>query len=100
MQMDQNIDMVVSEFDRFLRHGASTRGVSKVGRNEIHLASRGADFFSRSLAAFRIAANDQNMNAKPGELICHSPADTPVISAAKAICSPPFSVPVSPVINS
>jgi hypothetical protein len=97
--VDQNIDMAISEFDRLLGNRARARRVAKVGGNKIRSASCGADFLNRPLAAFRIAANDQNVGAELGELNCHGPADTAGSSSNKSCrihLQFPFSVSLSP----
>src|SRR6266567_3214563 len=68
--------MTVSELDSSSGHFARARRVPKVGRNKIRFASCGVDFRNLFLAAFSIAAYDNDVDAKRGELIGYRPADT------------------------
>jgi hypothetical protein len=68
--------MTVSEFDSSSGHFARARRVPKVRRNKIRFASGRTDFRNRLLAAFGIAADDNDVDAKRGELIGYRPADT------------------------
>src|SRR5439155_22761930 len=74
--VDQNIDLAVSEFDRSSRHFARARRVSKVRRYKMRFASCCADVRNRLLAAFRIAAYDDDMDAKLSQFIGCRPANT------------------------
>jgi hypothetical protein len=71
--VDQNIDMSVSELDRFSGHFARARRVSQVRRYKIRFASCSADFCNRLVATLRIAAHHYDMDAKRGQFIsCRS----------------------------
>jgi hypothetical protein len=67
--------MAISELDSSFGHFARARRVSKVRRNKIRPASCRADFRNRFLPALRIAAYDDDMDAKPGQFIRGRPAN-------------------------
>ena len=64
--VDQNIDMPISKPDRFSGHFPGARRVSQVEGYKIGFASCRADFLNCLLAAFRVAACDDYMNAEFG----------------------------------
>src|SRR5207253_10629343 len=94
--VDQNIDMSVSELDRFSGHFARARRASQVRRYKIRFASCSADFCNRLVATLRIAAHHYDMDAKRGQFIsCRSanPAGSACNKAVNelvAICNFPF----------
>src|SRR5262249_48199937 len=83
--VDQNIDMAVAELDRSLGHGARARRVAKLRRDKIGFASCGTDVRNRLLAAFCIAAYDDDMDANLGQFIGCRPANT-VRSSCNKCC--------------
>jgi hypothetical protein len=55
--IDEDIDVAISEFDRSVGHFASAGCISRVGENEICLASCGANFVDCLVPAFRVLRN-------------------------------------------
>jgi hypothetical protein len=62
--VDQNIDMSVSELDRFSGHFARARRVSQVRRYKIRFASCSADFYNRLVATLRIRPNKTELSRR------------------------------------
>ena len=83
--VDQNIDMTVADLDRSSGHFARAWRVAKVRRNKIRFASSGADVCNRLLAALRIAADDDDVDAKLGQFRGCRPAN-PARSSCNKCC--------------
>src|ERR1700733_3273083 len=67
--VDKNIDMAISEFDRFPGHFVSAVCAQKLGRNKIRFSSSGPNFLERLLPALRISPHNQNVNTKLSEFL-------------------------------
>jgi hypothetical protein len=73
--VDQDIDMPISDLDRFSCHFTRARGVSQVRRNKIRFAYRSLKLRNCFLPALSIPADDDDVDAKLSEFVGCSPAD-------------------------
>ena len=74
--VDQDIDMAISELDRFFGDFPRARGISQIRRNKIRFASCSSNLRNCSLPALGIPADDDNMVAELGQFVGRSPADS------------------------
>jgi hypothetical protein len=74
--VDQNIDVTISDFDRFLGHSTCARCISEIRGNKIRRAACRTNFVDRLLPALRASPYDQDMDPKLGQFISRGATDS------------------------